>query len=284
MIAAPFALRLVTTRLAIVVPMLGVLASGVQAEAITVRYTMAMAGLPIGSAIMVLSPDGASTAVTISGKAGGPLEIGRMSASAVIGAGQVTAQSQSGSGKDASTASLVSRGNPGNSVFSYAGSNSRGPGKIAMTLAAGRATTLDVAIPDSIQAVRVPVTDAHKTGVVDPLSVLAQVIQPGGTMKPENLCGKSYGIFTGQSRFNLTGSALQEQAAIKGMPEGYKALSCKVTVTPVSGHRIDKGNAAQARTSTVVFASSASAARVVLWSVAVPGTFGTFGLTANSIQ
>jgi Protein of unknown function (DUF3108) len=276
---------MILARLASVPVILVALATAAQAvEPTTVNYTMSIAGLPIGSATMTIAPNGSSTAVSIAGKAGGPLGIGRMNASAVIAAGNVTAQSQSGSGKDASNASLVSRGQPGNSSFSYTGTSSRGPGKIAMTMAASRVTALEKEIPDNPKAVRVPVTEAHKAGVVDPLSVLGMMFKPGGTMQPENLCGKSYAVFTGQARFSMAGTPVENRAAVSGMPEGYKAVACKVTVTPVAGHRTDKGNAAEPRTANLVFASSATDLRTVLWSLSVPGTFGSFALTANSLK
>jgi hypothetical protein len=265
--------------------LLAVMASAAHAaEPTTVNYTMTIAGLPIGSATMTMTPNGATTAVAISGKAGGPLEIGRLNASAVIGASSITAQSQSGSGKDAANSSLVSRGQPGNSSFSYTGTNSRGPGKIAMTVAGSRVTALEAQMPDNPKAVRVPVTESHKSGVVDPLSVVGLLFQPGGTMRPENLCGKSYAVFTGQTRFTMAGTPVETRAPFAGMPDGYKAMTCKVTVTPVAGHRIDKGANAQARTANLVFASSSKDLRTVLWSLSVPGTFGAFGLTADSIR
>jgi hypothetical protein len=110
------------------------------------------------------------------------------------------------------------------------------------------------------------------------------LFKPGGTMQPENLCGKSYAVFTGQARFTMAGTSVETRSAVPGLPEGYKAMACKVTVTPVSGHRTDKGNVAQPRTANLVFASSASDLRTVLWSLSVPGTFGSFSLTANGIK
>jgi hypothetical protein len=255
---------------------LGLATPAFAAEPTTVNYTMSLAGLPIGSATMVMTPNGSSTSVAIAGKAGGPFEIGRMNASAVIGTGSVTA-------KDATNATLSSRGQPGNSSFSYDGTSRRGPGRIAMTVAGSRVTALDAKIPDSTEAVRVPVTEAHKTGVVDPLSVLGQIVQPGGTMQPEGLCGKTHAIFTGQSRLTMTGTPV-EARAVSGLPQGFKALACRVTLTPVSGHRTDKGSAAQARTASLIFAQSLDQAKTVLWSLSVPGTFGSFALTANDIR
>jgi hypothetical protein len=254
------------------------------AQGTTVNYSMTIAGLPIGSATMVLTPNGTSTAVSIKGHAGGPFEIGRMSATASISAGQIQVQSQSGSGKSASSATLVSRGAPGSSVFSYNGQTDRGPAKIAMTLAGGRATTLDVAIPDNPNAVRVPVTDAHKTGVVDPLSLLGQIIRPGGSFQPDTLCGRSNAVFSGQSRYNLTGTT-SVPALAKGLPPGWSAVSCRVTFTPVSGHRIDKNaDSGKSRVATLVFAQSEDRTKNLLWSLSVPATIGSFALTARSLQ
>ncbi|MGL4637833.1 MAG: hypothetical protein ACRCWF_17765 [Beijerinckiaceae bacterium] len=254
------------------------------AEPVTVNYTMALAGLPIGSATLVLTPNGTTTLVAVVGKAGGPFEIGRMSASAVVGPGQVTAKSDSGSGKNASSATLVSRGAPGSSNFSYTGQTNRGPGKVAMILSGGRPTSLDVAIPDNPKAVRAPLTDSHKTGVVDPLSVLSLLVQPGGTMRPEGICGRNHAVFTGQARFNLQGGNATD-ANVRGLPEGWSAVSCRVTYTPVAGHRIDKNiNAAQVRTANLVFAKSPAGDKNVLWSLSVPGSFGSFSLAANGVK
>jgi hypothetical protein len=266
-------------------PLVALLTAGTaEAQPTTVSYGMSLAGLPIGSATMVLTPNGGTTAVAIAGKVGGPFELGRMNASAVVGQGQVTAQSQSGAGKDASSATLASRGSPGNSAFSYTGQTSRGPGRIAMTVAGGRATEVDAQIPDNPAAVRVPVAEAHKSGIVDPLSLIGQVIHPGGMIKPDGICGKNHGVFTGQARFNLAGQAV-EPAKVSGLPEGWSAVSCRVTFAPVSGHRIDKGgDAGRSRTASLVFARSSDGARTVLWSLSVPGTFGAFALTASGIR
>jgi hypothetical protein len=195
------------------------------AEPSTITYGMTIAGLPIGTATMVLTPGGSSTAVAIAGKVGGPLDIGRVNASGTVSDGQITVQSRAGSGKDASSADLASKGQPGNSLFSYTGVTNRGPGRIAMTLAGSRVTALDAAIPDNPKAVRVPVEEAHKTGVVDPLSLLGQLIEPGGTLRPDAICGRKLGVFTGQARFDLTGTAADERASASGLPAGYRSIA-----------------------------------------------------------
>ncbi len=104
-----------------------VVPAGARAEPVTVRYGMSLAGLPIGSATLVMKPNGQSTELMVSGSAGGPLEIGKMSAAAVVAPGRVTAQSQSGSGKNATSATLSSQGSPGSSAFSFSNVTGRGP-------------------------------------------------------------------------------------------------------------------------------------------------------------
>jgi hypothetical protein len=252
------------------------------AQATTVSYAMSIAGLPVGSATMSMSPTGSTTSVAISGSAGGPLEIGKLTASAVIGQGRVTAQSQSGSGKSATSASIVSTGSPAASSFTYSGVTSRGPGKLTMTVAGNRVTALDNQVPDNPQAVRAPLTEAHKSGIVDPLMLIAQIVRPGGTLRPDGVCGRSHQVFTGVSRISMVGTAAEDGAALRGMPEGYKAVACRVTTTPVAGHRVDKGNRAEPRTAAVVFAVNGD--KAVLWSLSVPVTIGSFALTAREIR
>jgi hypothetical protein len=254
------------------------------AEPTTIAYGMTIAGLPIGTATLTLTPNGASTGVALAGKVGGPLDLGRVNASGTVSAGQVTLQSRAGSGKDASSADLVSKGTPGNSLFSYTGVTNRGPGRIAMTLAGSRVTALDAAIPDNPKAVRVPVEEAHKAGVVDPLSLLGQLIQPGGTLRPEAICGRTIGVFTGQVRFDLAGSPAEARGAAKDMPQGYRPITCRVTFTPISGHRIDKGGNTQTRTATIVLAQSEAEGKTLLWSLSVPAVIGSFVLSATAVK
>jgi hypothetical protein len=256
--------------------------AGALADPVVVRYGISIAGLPIGSATLVMTPNGQNTQVQISGSVGGPLEIGKMSASATVAQGRVTAQSQSGSGRNATSANLSSQGSPASSAFAFANVTGRGPGKLAMTVAGGRVTALDNQVPDNPKAERVPVTDAHKVGVVDPLMMLTHVVKPGGTLRPEGVCGRTHQVFTGVIRMNLAGTPAEVQAAPRGLPEGWRAVACRVTTTPVAGHRIDKGNRAETRTASVVFAVNGD--KAVLWSLAVPGPFGSFALAARDVR
>ncbi len=101
----------------------------------------------------------------MTGSLGGPLELGRVGATANVAADQVSVVTRSGSGSKVTTANLTSEGKPGESRFTYKGETVRGPASVAMILAGGRVSRADVSISRQSRAVRVPVTDAHKAGV-----------------------------------------------------------------------------------------------------------------------
>jgi hypothetical protein len=254
------------------------------AEAASTQYTISMAGLPIGSVQFEVSPNGSSAGFKASGRIGGALDLGRFDAQGTIGTSQATAETRSGSGKDIATAKLASNGAAANRTFSYEGVNSRGPGRIAMSIANGDVAWLAAELPDNPRAVRVPVTDDHKRGVVDPLMLASAVIRPSGSLLHEGLCGRRHQVFTGQVRFDLAGSAARPTDLPRGAPAGWTAMTCKVAYTPVSGHRIDKGARAQPRTATLVFVESPDRKGGALWSLSVPTGFGSFALTATQMQ
>jgi hypothetical protein len=260
------------------------IAANASAMAASVDYTISMAGIPVGSASFSVRPAGGSATVAVSGRVGGALELGRFDARATVSPGNVTAESNSGSGKDAASASLASRGSGASRSFSYQGKTSRGPGQLSMTVAGGQVTALTANIPDNPNAVRVPVTDAHKSGVVDPLAVVAALVKPSGALDAEAICGRQHRVFTGQVRFDLAGSAARPASTPSGAPAGWAARTCKVAYTPVSGHRIDKGQRAQARTATLVFVEAPDRSAAALWSLSVPSGFGSFSLTASGVR
>jgi hypothetical protein len=254
-------------------------------EPTAAEYTLSIAGLPIGSGELSVTPNGSATAISLKGRVGGALEIGRIDANATVSRAGVAARTTSGSGKDATEANLASNGNGSNRQFFYTGKTPRGPGRIAMTVAGGNATAVDLDIPDATTARRVPVVAEHKRGISDPLVVLAALVPPGGVLTPEGLCGRTHQVFTGQVRFDLAGGPASEVPAPRGAPEGWSATRCKVAYTPVSGHRIDKDVAgARPRTATLVFVTSPDKRRAALWSLSVSSSFGTFAMTASAIR
>jgi hypothetical protein len=83
---------------------------------------------------------------------------------------------------------------------------------------------------------RVPVTDAHKQDIADPLTALLLPASPGDPVAAAG-CERKLSIFDGRRRFDL---ALSYRRKDKATPDkGYQgpALVCAVKFTPIAGHR-----------------------------------------------
>jgi hypothetical protein len=84
---------------------------------------------------------------------------------------------------------------------------------------------------------RVPVTEADRVGVTDPLSaMLIPVVGDGDFLMPEN-CLRTLAIFDGQRRYNVALS-FKRTSTIK-VASGYNgpALVCGAVLQPIAGHR-----------------------------------------------
>lgn len=106
---------------------------------------------------------------------------------------------------------------------------------VQMLLDAGRVRDLKIEETDP-DSDRVPVTDAHKQDIADPLTAL---LIPAATGDPiaGTACERKLSIFDGRRRFDLDMSFRRNDNA---MPEkGYSgpALVCAVKFTPIAGHR-----------------------------------------------
>jgi hypothetical protein len=120
---------------------------------------------------------------------------------------------------------------------SYASAFTRDKEKagVLMQVDAGRVRDLKIEETDP-DTDRIPVTDAHKQDIADPLTALL-IPAPAGDPVAAAGCERKLSIFDGRRRFDL---ALSFRRNDKAMPEkGYAgpALVCAVKFTPVAGHR-----------------------------------------------
>lgn len=83
---------------------------------------------------------------------------------------------------------------------------------------------------------RVPITDAHRRGVTDPMTAsLIRIAGTGDTMAPET-CKRSTAIFDGRMRYDLK-LAFKRMDQVKA-EKGYQGpvVVCTVSFTPLAGH------------------------------------------------
>ena len=106
---------------------------------------------------------------------------------------------------------------------------------VQMLLDAGRVRDLKIeeTNPDSD---RVPVTDAHKQDIADPLTAL---LLPASTGEPvaDAACDRKLSIFDGRRRFDLDMSFRRNDTATPEKGYAGPALVCAVKFTPIAGHR-----------------------------------------------
>ena len=186
------------------------------------RYTASLAGIPLGSGSWVIdiAPD-QYTAVA-SGRTTGLVKL-----------------IADGSGSTGSRGAVVGASMVPTSYVSNTVSDKR-PDEVRMTLRAG--TVKDVAVdPPLIPAPdRVPVTDAHRKGVTDPMSAALMPVAGNGELLAPEACRRKLAIFDGRQRADveLVFKRMDKVHAEKGY-EG-PVVVCQVLYTPVAGHRPER--------------------------------------------
>ncbi|CAL74569.1 conserved hypothetical protein [Bradyrhizobium sp. ORS 278] len=132
---------------------------------------------------------------------------------------------------------------------------------------------------------RVPVTDAHKRGVFDPMTAsLLRVPGNGELLSPES-CRGAAPVFDGRMRYELK-LDYKRMENVKA-DKGYRgpALVCAIYFTPVAGYIPDRPvikYLAQARNMEVFFVPLAGTRILVPFRVVIPTSFGTAMLEATS--
>lgn len=82
----------------------------------------------------------------------------------------------------------------------------------------------------------VPLTEASRTGVVDPMSALIVSVPGGGEMAGPAACARTVAVFDGRMRFNLKLAFKRvEQIQVPGGYEGSAAV-CAVYFIPLAGY------------------------------------------------
>jgi hypothetical protein len=131
---------------------------------------------------------------------------------------------------------------------------------------------------------RVPVTDAHRKGVIDPLTAaLVAVAGTGETVTPE-ACKRKASIFDGRQRLDLE-FAFKRMETVRA-DKGYAGpvVVCSVMYKPIAGHRPDRPAVKyliENRDMEIWFAPMAGTRVLVPFRFSVPTPYGNGVLQAN---
>lgn len=140
-------------------------------------------------------------------------------------------------GRGAATATGTIAGpQPQPASFAVTSRSSDDQRTVRMGLTAGNVEAVEIVPPIEEKPDRVPVKDADKRGIVDPISAMLMPAVKTGNLIDSGNCNRTIPVFDGAARFDVVlsyGETKQVDLA------GYKGpvLVCNARYVPISGHR-----------------------------------------------
>lgn len=131
---------------------------------------------------------------------------------------------------------------------------------VRMALAGGAVRALSIEPPSEPKPEAIPLSEAHKRGVLDPISA-AVIPRGGGDGIQADACQRTLPVFDGRQRYDLAMSYKRTERAQAAGYEG-SAVVCRVMYSPVSGHEPNKSGTKFLRETR----------DIEMWFVPVPGT------------
>jgi Protein of unknown function (DUF3108) len=156
---------------------------------------------------------------------------------------------------------------------------------IHITLAGGNVKEYGIEPVPPVDADRIPVTDAHKKGVFDPMtSSLLRVPGNGEVLSPE-ACHTGAAVFDGRMRYDLK-LDFKRMETVRA-EKGYRgpAVVCAVYFTPIAGYIPDRPvikYLAGQRNIEIAFAPIVGTRILVPFRMVIPTPLGTAMLEATS--
>jgi hypothetical protein len=185
------------------------------------RYTAWLSGIPLGKGAWVIDIGEDQYSAVAIGKTSGLVRI-----------------FAPGEGSGASNGFVVSNQfAPSN----YAASITTGKKteEIRMTLSAGNVDDFAITPAPPPLPDRVPLTEAHRRGVLDPMTAsLSRVPGNGDILSPE-ACQRRLSVFDGRLRYDLA-FAFKRVEMVKAKGYAGPAIVCAVHFSPVAGHVPDR--------------------------------------------
>ena len=182
------------------------------------RYTATLSGIPIGEGTWTIDIGDSQYSATASGQTSGLLR-------AFTGGRGTT-----------STRGIWQAGKTAQSAYAASIVTSRKSDEIRLTVANGSVKDFTVDPPQDYDPERVPLTEAHQRGVVDPMtSSLVRMPGNGAPVVPE-ACQQTAAVFDGRLRYDLK-MAYKRMETVKA-EKGYSGpvVVCAVYFTPVAGY------------------------------------------------
>ncbi|MPZ55475.1 MAG: DUF3108 domain-containing protein [Rhizobiales bacterium] len=264
--------------------------SGAQAQGrLDARYTASLAGIPIGRGAWVIDIGDDKYLAAASGATAGIMRL-----------------FSGGEGTGASRGRVVN-GQLVPATYAASISSSQRKNEVRIALKAGAVKDLSVSPPVTPESERVPLSESHRRGVIDPMTAsllrvrvplseshrrgvidpmtasLLRVAASGDPLVP-NSCQRTVSVFDGRMRYDLH-LAYKRMDQVKAA-KGYTgpALVCAIYFSPVAGHIPDRAAIkylAQLRDMEIWLTPIAGTSVLVPFRLSIPTPFGLGVLEAT---
>ena len=186
------------------------------------RYTASLAGIPLGSGVWVIDIASDQYTAVASGRTTGLVKL--ISDGSGSGGAHGIVQG----------ASLM--------PTSYASSSmtDKHSDEVRMTLRAGTVKDVSAEPPLIPSPERVPVTEAHRKGVTDPMSAAIIPVPGTGELLTPDVCKRKLAIFDGRQRADID-LVFKRMDRVKA-DKGYQGpvVVCTMLYRPIAGHRPER--------------------------------------------
>jgi hypothetical protein len=182
------------------------------------RYEVTLAGVPIGRGAWFIDINDNEYVAAANGKTTGLLR--------VFASGEGTSAARG----------YVKQGQLIASSYASSITTEKKTEELRITLGGGNVKDFSVDPPTPPHPDRIPLTDAHRRGVTDPMSgSLARVAGTGDPISPE-ACNRSVAVFDGRMRYDLK-LAYKRMDTVRA-EKGYQgpAVVCSLYFNPVAGY------------------------------------------------
>jgi hypothetical protein len=186
------------------------------------RYSVTLGGLPVGRGTWVIDIGDDHFSMAASGATAGVMRV------FANGQGQSAARG------------TVSGGHLVPTSYASSISTDKKYDEVRMVISAGTVKEFSAEPPNTPNPARVPLTDAHRRGVSDPMTApLVRVAGSGDTVAPQ-ACQRTLSIFDGRMRYDLQ-LAFKRLETVKSQA-GYQGpvVVCAVHFSPIAGHVPDR--------------------------------------------
>ena len=233
-------------------------------QQVEARYSISLMGLPLGHADVTGQLDPSSYRVAINTRLTGFAAMVNSTRAAATASGAYL------------------RGLVIPSAYANTSANSRGTRTVRMAMQSGSVRGVDVSPPLDPSPDRVPVTEAHKRNIVDPVSALIMPVPGSEPLIGPAACNRTIPMYDGFARFDV---ALTYVGTRQVQAKGYSGpvAVCAVRYKPLAGHRDRRPvqMMAENRDINVWLAPIGSSRLVMPYRISVATSFGTAVIEAT---